>query len=118
MALYAKTRKLVIEGITVKALYIGKTRKDVRRERGDPNNSLIRNLIKLATSIGAWETVLVISNSEVNAQFGEAYLKNGVQKEFDSNNVVIPVNMANPHAGASGFDTKSKIIVDKLKKLI
>ena len=97
---------------------MGQTRKDVRKERGNPNNSLIENLIKSATSVGEWETILIISDSEINSEFGEAYLKNGVQKEFASSNAVVPVNMANPHGGALGFDNKSKKIVDKLKRVL
>tara|TARA_R110000824_G_scaffold129365_4_gene290572 strand:- start:146 stop:502 length:357 start_codon:yes stop_codon:yes gene_type:complete len=118
MALYAKTLKLIIEDIMITALYVGKTRKDVRKERGNPNNSLIRNLIQSATSVGEWTEVMTISESEVNPQFGEAYFKNCAQEEFASHDAVIPVNMGNPHGGAFGFDTKSKIFVDKLKKII
>ena len=126
--LYAKIKRVIIKEInplisnvikkagTYDLLYFGAS--DDANERSNPKNSLINNLIKFGKELSGWEVIEKIPNGVMDSEFGEAYLCNCAEESFKHIDGVIVVNQANPHGRAFGYDKKSQLVVDRIKKRV
>jgi hypothetical protein len=99
---------------TKKAFYIGKTRTNPSTQRGNPNNSKIKDWIQRYGFI-SWKTIMEIPDYQVHPEFGETYLINCFKDKFPHLNLL---NVGVPHSGAINYDQKSNLIIDEFIKMI
>jgi hypothetical protein len=96
------------------AFYIGKSRLNPTTQRGNPMNKDIAEWIKNHGQI-SWRTLMVIPDHELHSEFGESYLINCFKKKLSQFKLF---NKAVPHSMAMVYDSKSDLVISKLKNLI